>query len=206
VAIGIDEIFAARKLKELFDLTGRVSLKLDEHISPVVVLETFNVSDQNRGPVEAFGGGSTLAQAAQLPWMQFLPDATADPPKAYWINEVIFGSQTQGGQVIFSIGVVAAGAGADTPAVIWQDRRFQPTLPTGFIRSQNAIVPAAPATGVVISQQEHRSGEDITYRPKRMILVPGHFLLVRHSVVNSTCNFSIQWSELDLSETSLGFR
>lgn len=205
----IQDIFATRRLKAIFDFTGGFSPQLDETIVPVVVLETFQISDFQRGPVEAFASGTTVVSPVAEPAFAALipPISLQIPPIRPYLPVIrvkrvqVFADNTM---TVFAkiIPTAIAVGGVYSGVAIWQDRRFSATLPDGFIRENNAVTPF-PAGGINVCRWRYTIDQPspAEWRPLNLILAPLHTLVLFTGENNRLLNYNIEWQELDPDQT-----
>jgi len=206
----IQDIFATRRLQKIFNFTGGFTPQVDETIVPVVVLETFQISDDNRGPVEAVASGVTVVSAVGLqPWMALIPAVQAQVPPirpylpVYRINRIQYGSDVAGPFEIKVTPTVPPIVGIQNGVAIWADRRFGSTLPDGFIRESNAIDGVFPAGGINVFQHQYSTAAHTpeVWRPKNLIIHPGSTLVMTTPLFNRSFRYNIEWQELDPEQT-----
>lgn len=209
MTLDLGNIYPARKLKELLELVGSVRLRLDETISPVVVLETFQASDEQRGPVEAFcasertGTGIVGAwYAAIAPQGSTLIDGI---PRVFRVRSLYVNSAAA---TKFTVKIVP---NISLPAAtlltrIFQDRRFQSFVPQLDVREQSAGSAALPAGGVDVFEGRLIANTPFEWRPERLILSAGHTMVAFIDATSTRLDFALQWDELDARETSVGYR
>ncbi len=207
--IRIQDIFASRRLKSIFDFTGRFSPNLDETIVPTVVIETFQISDFQRGPVEAFASGRTVVSPAIEPAFAALvpPISLQVPPIRDYLPvlrvkkiSVFVDNQQLVSAKIIPTAIAVGGVQSGVP--LWQDRRFSATLPDGFVRENNAVTPF-PAGGVVVHRWFSLAPDFVLleWEPLNLILAPLHTLVLFTGENNRTLSYQFEWQELDPDQT-----
>ena len=205
----IQDIFASRRLKTVFDFTGRFSPNLDETIVPTVVLESFQISDFNRGPVEAFASGTTVVSPVGEPaFAALIPPLGAQIPPIRPYVPVLRVKRIQlfadNDQTLLAkiIPTAIAVGGVYDGVAIWEDRRFSATLPDGFVRENNAVT-AFPAGGIEIWRDRFQTAaaQVAEWRPLNLILAPLHTLVLFTGEDNRLLNYNIEWQELDPEQT-----
>lgn len=207
--IDIGDIYPARKLKELLELVGSVNLRLDDVVQPVVVMETFQASDSQRGPVEAFVASERTGTGLAGAWAAAIaPQGTRTVdgvPRVYRIRRI---TVTSAAATDFTVKIVPALAlpAATFHQGIFQDRRFQPFLPQLDVREQSAGSAALPAGGVDVMERRLAANVTDTYEPQRLILSAGIAVVWFISATSTRLQWALDWDELDARETSVGYR
>lgn len=205
----IQDIFATRRLKAIFDFTGRFKPQLDETIVPTVVIETFQISDFQRGPVEGMVAGVTVVSPVGQPaWAALVPPVGPQVPAVRPYTPVIRVTRVRVfpdnemtvTAKIFPAAIPLLGVQSGTP--IWQDRRFSAQLPDASIRENNALS-VLPVGGVnVWSCRWVPAAPSICeWQPRNLILAPLHSLVVFTGENNRLLNYSFEWQELDPDQT-----
>ena len=206
----IQDIFATRRLKTIFDFTGAFQPQLDETIVPVVVLETFNISDRRRGPIECVAAGETVISGAGLPpWVALLPALQAQIPPirpylpVYRIKSIQVSSDTDD-QFIWKVTpTIPPIVGLQDGIAIWEDRRYASTLPDAFVRESNAVDGVLPAGGINVWRTMYQAASRLVKRwdPVNFFIQPGQ-VLVGFSTRNAAIlRYQIEWQELDPDQT-----
>jgi hypothetical protein len=211
----IGDIFVTRKLKELFSLTGRFSPRLDDVVVPTVVIEQFRASDATRGPVEAVASGQVPAVAGETSWAGLTPPSqtttphlvggTPRPPKLVRVLRVFISSANTANFEIKVTPTAVPASGVD-PFPVYEDRRYANLTPLATVREKNAINPAPPAGGIQIWNGRITGGRWVDQVFERLILVPGHNLVVQAEIANQELQYMVEWQELDADQTSTIFR
>lgn len=206
----IQDIFATRRLKAIFDFTGSFRPQLDETIVPVVVLETFQISDTNRGPIEAIASGRTVVSIVGQPaWIALVPAVQFQIPpiRAYLpVYRIIRLSINGGIDNFYSAKITPSFApttGIQDGTAIWQDRRFSPILPDGFLAENNVINTVLPAGGIRVwnSRYDASTGTNVEFTPKNLIISPGQTFVAFTAGTNRDLDYTLEWQELDPEQT-----